>query len=102
MFVMSGTEVNNRCYVSLTPCLSAFPPTRLYLVNQITQLLPQPEGNGIGGKFLTIRPTAPERGTQSRIVMGQIKHILRQARGLDDAPHLDGALVLDQRPYRVQ
>jgi hypothetical protein len=41
--------------------------------------------------------TTPESRTKRRIMMGQIQHILRQARSLNNTPHLDRTLILNQR-----
>ena len=35
-------------------------------------------------------------------MMRQVQHILRQVRGLDDAPDLDGALIFNKHAHRVQ
>lgn len=74
------------------------PPTRpiLLLSNMLRRF------RGFLLCLLAIGPAAPECRAQSRIVVRKIKHILRQARGLNDAPHLDGALVLDQSPNCVE
>jgi len=51
---------------------------------------------------LTLRSIALERSTQCRILVSEVKNVLRQARSLDDAADLDRAFFFDEFADGVQ
>jgi len=50
----------------------------------------------------SIAPAATECRTELAILMCEIQNRLWQVGSLDDAPHLDSTLILDQLAYQVQ
>ena len=51
---------------------------------------------------LTLRSIALERSTQCRVLMCEVKNVLRQARSLDGAADLDRAFFFDEFADGVQ